>query len=444
MTYKGFNIKQVSWDSVRSKIKPFNSLLVDIIDRISPPSNYKLFITKYEYGDKILKRGIFQLPDDKGNLIPISSQIIPRDLRNAFQYSGYTNPVFVVLKRQLELYVDLHSRIVPFLMIKPGNMFGVWKVLSQLYTDQVSHAPFNVWDMSCGARSIFMLPKISENLSHDRLQRKYNFSHDKPKNFRDQWDIFTRLYKSPRFHKKWASEILLFSVEWFESLSDPAWNELRLYLLDFNWKCSEYWRNQFIWRMTFSQIHNMLHINPSQHYVDIVNHLFAIGVGALPGFEPAMNDELAPVSRIQEIYINDYGIKWPPILMQPANFDINSNNASVYYSLQYPSSLELSPKSSKKSSIVNDAYMVCSLLEKYVRELSHGNFGIDELPLSQLSEKVNFSFYHQDNDDYPKLQPSEEIKNDSRFSRLIKRLGYNEIPINSAFCKGCIKLSVDK
>ena len=62
-------------------------------------------------------------------------------------------------------------------------------------------------------------------------------------------------------------------------------------------------------RVVFSLIQTHKNIKPPAYITNIVKHLLAISVGALPGFRPAVNDAMAPVKKIQEIYIDHYNLK---------------------------------------------------------------------------------------------------------------------------------------
>lgn len=441
-TTKFLNIHKVYWEDVRSTIKSLNPVLFKIIDKISPNKKFPLYKATYPYGYQILKNGKFYLPGNNDIPIALDDARIEKSIREDLSYNLPTIPVLIVLKKSLELFVTLHDRVIPYFLINPGNMYGVWKVLDARANQNTTHAPYNIWDLTSGARSIFMLPKISETGGHNRLQKSFDFTLDKPDDLRDHWKIFTAIASHESFEDKWESEVLFFSKEWFAHLDDPEWKELSHYLLDFNWACTEYWRSQFSWYLAFSRIHATRNITPNPYHVDIVKHLLAIGVGALPGFSPATNNNLGPMELLQKVYTDVYRLpEWSPIIMQPQSYDMRSPERPVYYSLQYPSAIELSPSSNKRSSVIEDTYMSCSLLEKYLQDLASGNFDIDSTTLHEITQLVKFDFYHSDTRNYSKIKDNKLIpKTDKTFLDISYKHNNGEFPQNSTFLKGCVQI----
>ncbi len=439
---KILNIKKVCWTDVRTSIKAINPNLFKILDKISPSKDFSFYKAVYPFGCQILKNGKFFLPAKNSELIDLADSRIEKNIREDLSYNFPTTPVFITLKKSLELFMTLHDRVIPYFLINPGNMYGVWKVLDKRANRNVSHAPYSIWDITSGARSIFMLPKISEKNGHNRLQKEFNFTLDKPEDLRDHWKIFTAIASSENCTDKWESEVLFFSKKWFENLDDPALQEFTLYLLDFNWACTEYWRSQYSWYLAFSRIHSTRNITPNPYHADIIKHLLAISVGALPGFSPATNDDLGPITSFQKIYAETYRLpNWAPIIMQPQSYNMHSPTHPVYYSLQYPSAIELSPSANKRASVVEDAHMTCALLEKYLQDLASGRFNIDSTTLQEIAHLVKFDFFHSDVKDYSKLRDNKLLpKSDIAFLEPPYKGICLEFPHNSTFFKGCIRI----
>ncbi len=437
------NLKSATWEEVRDDIKKHDAELSKIIDALSPSKDCKFYITPYSYGDEIInKNGIFQIPTKQGLFVPIDHPGIPPFIKDQLGYNFSSNPVGISLDKSLELYINMDSKLIPFACIKPGKLFGTWKILD----DEISHCPPTfAWGMTAGARNIFSLAKISESISHRRIVAKYETRADKPETFMDHGEIFRDIAAHPNFPGHWESRLVFFSKEWFEKLEDTAWHEFHRYLLKKSWKSTEFWRNRFIWDLTFTRIRNKKNIRPSPHVDDIVKYLFDISVGAIPGFSPAVDEEFSPVFGLQDAYLNDYQLKEHlPIMMQPSQFSLGNNSEPVYASLQHLLPINLSLKNNIRASAIDILCQTESLLRKYLDEIQTGNLNIGTTPLSKIPESVEFEFFHNQTDQFSKIKENVEIPRlDSRFLLVKgKTLSDRTFPFRSSFVQGCIKVSL--
>jgi hypothetical protein len=433
--------EELEWSQVREDAKKLNKEFAAIVDELNPGKKHTFFKFKYKFGDEILQHADLQLPNKQRGLTSFDSPSVPEHVKKALSYGLGSNPVGFLLKNSIELFINLEDRVVPFGIIKPGSIFGLWRILDT----GISHCPPTfLWGMTAGARSLFMLPKISETISHSRLTRKFQIKLEKPKTLIDQWAIFKEIANHKEYGESWDVELLFFSGTWFENLHDPAWAKLKLYLLNLAWQGSSYWRNQFIWRFIFSVVHQKRHIKSHPYILDMVRQILAISVGALPGFQPAIDDSLAPIKLLQKIYVEDYGLKkYAPILMQPSFFSMNANSRPVYSSLQYHASMEFSPKFSERTSAITEIHLIDSLINKHLAEIETGKLKISETPLEYVAKKVKFDYFHNDGGNYKELQESTEIPVEDK--SFVKATGdYADLPFpkNSSFFNGCIRISL--
>ncbi|MFU8798343.1 MAG: hypothetical protein ACNA7Y_06600, partial [Gammaproteobacteria bacterium] len=299
------------------------------------------------------------------------------------------------------------------------------------------------WEITAGARNAFIINKITEKMGHEKLQRTFDFTIDPPTEFRDQWQILCALYQSPNFGQTWEAEALFFSAEWFNHLDDPAWKEFKMYLLEYNWKGSEFWRSQYIWDIVFSRIQAARISKPNSYHSDVVRQLFTIAAGGASGFRPVINDQFLPAVRFQQIYLDIYGSRhWYPVMVQPAFFSLyDSNTDPVYYSLQYQTANGLSPKSSQRASAISDTYQIAALLEKYRVDIQEGILKIENTPLFDVTKYGQFDFYHSDPEDYSKVLSSHLLPGkDPAFTTVIKD-SKRKFPQSSQFFNGCISIT---
>jgi len=292
-----------------------------------------------------------------------------------------------------------------------------------------------------------MLPKISDKASHNKLIREFNISCDAPTSILDHWEVFSSIVKHPDFGSKWRVELLFFSKKWFNDLSDNVWVKFRNYLLNRVWLHSEFKRNRIVWDFIFSMVKENKNIKSDPYLTNIVEHLLYVAAGEFPGFSPAIDDRSGPIARLQEIYLNVYGLKdYAPIIMEPNFFSINNESRPVYYSLQHPTAMEFSQKSNKRASAIDYLYLTNLTLSKYISELLYGGYNLEDAILYKIIKKTNFSCFHS-NIDKPitGIHDSQEIPREDMFflDRLPSCRG-KRFPISNTFLKGCVRLSKKK
>jgi hypothetical protein len=427
-------LKSICWDDIREELSKLNPRLVKIIDAIEPDPKLTLFKVTYRFGDKILQSGKLFLPQKKHELVPLTS--LSEKIQEKLSYNLGTNPVSIVLDGTVEIFMVIDKHSIPLYgLIPKGRIFSASRVLSP----NSSNAPAFLWDMTAGARSIFMLPKISENIGHARIEKHFKIQFDKPINYLDHWRIFKEITVHSDSVTKWNATMLFFSKDWFTKLNDPKWQDFKYYLLQQAWHSSEYWRNQFTWDIVRSVIQKSRKLRPSPYDADTVAHLIDIAAGAVPGFAPATNNFAAPINEIQKIYQDIYQIKYDPIIMQPTWYSIHNPDRFVYYSLQYPSTLKFSPKAREPKSIISELYIIYMLLQKYLDALKNDNLNIQGTSIFDAAKLTNFDSFHSKPTEYPTIKNSQIIpEQDKTFSSMLK--SNLDFPINSSFLKGCIRI----
>ena len=435
------SLQEFTWRQIREEVWKVNPSFAEIVDNLDPSDKYTIHKARYPYGSEILKRALLYLPDANGGVVPITSNHIDPKIRQDLNYNSNSNPVTMVLKNSVELFFSLEGRTISLYdPLDAGKIFGTWRILNP----SKAHQPIFIWNMTAGARSIFMLPKITETEKHYRLKKAFHLDVDAPKNLIDHWGVFKELVNHPEFPEPWSVEVIFFSRKWFEHLDDKAWINFNYYLLKAVWEGSEFWRNYFFWNILFSTIKEVRGLKPSPYIDDTVKYLFFIGIGAVTGFCPATNSEVAPIAGLQKVYIDFYNLKkYLPVIMRPNIFAIDSKKPKpVYYSLQFPNAVEFSPKTRDRSSFITDLYEIRSLLNKYLVEILSGQFNVEETPLYKMAKNVNFDYFHNNVQQYPGMKESALIPiEDPNFFVGFDDKNIDLFPANSAFVKGCIRIS---
>ena len=182
-------------------------------------------------------------------------------------------------------------------------------------------------------------------------------------------------------------------------------------------------------------------MKPDPYLIDTMKHLFAIGMGAFPGYGIACDDECAPISFLQKVFENIYRLNSAPVIMQPFNLKPSEMDRQLYYSLNVPSLRAFSPKGKKLASKISDMRDLKRIVRMISQEIEKNMFNISggQSSIYSLVKDIDFEFYHTENDPYNELRPAKDlIADDQHLAHVItdsKRDIFNQ---NCAFLKGCI------
>ncbi|MDO8954557.1 MAG: hypothetical protein Q7V63_06890 [Gammaproteobacteria bacterium] len=431
------SLEELSWQDVRLQVKEVNPTLAKIIDDISPSKEYGFYKVKYPFGSEILKRAMLHLPFND-TLLPITDPRLSHIKEKLGNYNLNSNPASLMLKNTCEIFLGLEEKTIllpSFGLISPGKLFGTWRLLSS----KKSQHPAFIWSMTAGARTLFMLPKISERSKHEKLRKEFNLTFDVPRGLISHWEIFRSLANDKSFGEEWDVEILFFHKKWFDKPDDKNWVPFTKYLLQTAFDASEFGRNDFIWDIAISLMQQMRNIRPVPYIADTVKHLLTIGVGVVPGFSPAIDDIAGPIKRLEEIYSTIYGLAYAPIIMQPHTF-VSGESRPVYYSLSLPTITRFSPRSREESSKLSDLYEIKSLLNKYLNDLSSIDLNLKDTLIYDLPSKVQYDFFHTETEVYRGIQASSEIPVEDTLFANIPYGAKQDFPANGIFVNGCVRI----
>ena len=128
--------------------------------------------------------------------------------------------------------------------------------------------------------------------------------------------------------------------------------------------------------------------------------MIGIGTGGMPAFVPAQDELAAPISALQNVFVQDYGLKkYAPIIMHLHHFNLDENRP-VYYSLSQPTTAVFSPRSNKSTSNMSDLRHLKDIMDALIDEIACGHLGVEKTPFFKLAHTVNYDFHHTDEDIY--------------------------------------------
>ncbi len=178
--------------------------------------------------------------------------------------------------------------------------------------------------------------------------------------------------------------------------------------------------------------------------MDTAKYLLHIGINAVCGLGPAIDNSAGPIAGLQKVYNEIYDLKhYPPIIIQPHRFDIyNPNARPVYYALQFPNALEFKPNSRLRTSIITDLHEIRSLMLRYSKEFLSNKFKIDGTPFYDLFNYTQYDYFHHHVELHSGMRNSTEMPaEDPNLLRTVDGVTHKTFPESSAFVTGCIRLS---
>ena len=428
-------IEEVTWEEARGTIAATCTELTTIIDAISPSKKYPLLRISYPFGAKIFEKATFYLPNASGISIPISDSRIPQKIQDQLNYNSI--PLGIIAQNHVEKFLEVDDKVFCTALHDSDLEIGIWEHFGWT-------TPYSA---TAGARSLYMLPKISEALSHKRLKKEFGITAPPPKRLSEHWQVFTQLANSKNFSEKWRCQIFFLPEKWVDKIkTDPAWSQLNFHLLQKGWSHCNCARSKsildVIWKI-FAQNVNSNSIKFDPYIINTLNHLFLIGIKALPASAPTINNNAAgPLKKIQSIYEDVYNLQNIPTIMQPKYFGFK-DNAPIYYSLQNPTMLESLPKSKQSTSVIETIRNLKELIDYFFTKTPWITLEQPTQSLYEVIDKSNFSFFHSDAFAYgPHIRPSTEMpENDSALIYNPTKNPTKKFAHSSSFLRGCVRIS---
>lgn len=431
-------LKKTSWDEIKKDIQAVNPLFYEAAEEALNLYKGTLYIASYPYGAPIIKEGVAYLPGRKELIVPITSVDVDPKIKADLSYSAM--PVMMLLNKTAEIYVNYKTNIMPTRLFKAGELFGLFELF-----DKYIKAPITTLEsydnVSAGAHTLFMLPKISNIKGYTRLNKHYKLNLTPPNTLFDESKIFSAIVnrESP---KEWQLKVLLFPQDLANKiLTEKKYALLCKFLLQTAWQESHYIRNRLkhgiLWKDFADSINNR-NLKPKPRLFEVAKHLIDISSGDLPGFRPTeLSNEAAPVKLIQQIFTTIYGLPhYYPTIMQPYHFDA-ALNKPVYYGLGIPTMLEAAIKTKELRSIMTDLRdlrrLLLTLQNAIDREVTFNHTTI---------QQTRFTFYHEEIDSYGEVLLAKKIpEEDDGFTACFTKEKDLQCCTRNSFMRGCIKIS---
>ena len=432
-------IEKVLWKDVREQVNAVNPCLVKIIDALSPNKRFPFFIVSYPFGESIAYQGKFYLPTEMGTVAPLQSSFVSEEVKASLRNRNI--PTMLVLKNSAEIFYEMPDRIIPAHLALPGTFVGLWE---QFDTPASVMTKWG-WSLVSGARTIYLLPKITNVHGHKKLRKKYGITTHPPKSYLEQWKTFQEIANSKIFPERWECQLLLFTDNWIKYLeTDKAWKDLYNFLLSYLWKDSTYCRNRNRFDLLWEKFgHAVLETNikPNLYLTYLVKQLVITGVGGLPGLSVATDNLSAPIDLLQKIYIEDYGLKhYTPVFMTSHSFSFQDNDPA-YFSIQYPNLFETVPLPQNMPSTLSAIPDIRFLLKTFQERIAD-DASITDTKIEHFFNHVQLDYFHNREEKTNSIWSTEKlIQADKRLRPLPVYKKNTLFPEASSIINGCVRFT---
>jgi hypothetical protein len=384
--YEMHEISEQTWATARAVIAAQDLGLTKIIDDINPGDDLKLMRVRYPYGATIYKNGQLYLPGENGSIL-LTDKSVPKHIFEALNYNAV--PLGCVTHHGFEVFRNVGDHIFPLAFRDGGLELGIWETF-------LPASPFTVVS---GARTTFLLPKISDYSAHKKLKAA-GVKSPVPKTLFCHWKIFTEIESGTKTDEPWYCEIYFFTKQWQERVfTDLKWVYFQNYLLKKALKHTEAYQVKITYDSVWEYFPLFLkkqNIRINNYLTDALKHLIYIAAGILPGFSVALNNTPLPLDKIQSAYLNIYGLKsYIPTIMYSNYFNAETNQP-VYFPLQVITTASQLTNKQKLTTAKSTLIELIELVDLFLQQISSNSQGKKKDYIWELFSNVSFDFFHSD------------------------------------------------
>lgn len=406
-------MSELSWDKIKTDIARVNRPLFEILQTIDGIQNMFFTVFEYPYGQIIADEDYFYLPNDGGktDFVPFS----------------------MVLDKNLEMFIEFKGKSSTHKVYKEGDFLGV----TPLYSITDKHHPSDILQISSGARNAFLLCPISDIKPHSCLEKQFKTKLPKPNDLDAHCLTFKKLCEAA--NNCWRSRLLVFPNELVRLIKKNVVPALSGLLIDFYANLYGYYANIpfYNYLMTYIKANNQ-YISNNVFINDVLTQLIAIGVGEIPGYGVAINDDLLPLEFISHTYRDVYKSRYTPLLMVPTHFNKQSNDP-VFYSILKE---EMAFKPSSFSNKPQRCELIYNTYQQYAEHIKQLGY-FKKTPFYESATRLNLTLFNEKKVQAPPglfNLPKETIFDyDPRFLEITEKLGYtkSDFPAKTTFLIGC-------
>jgi len=433
------NYIKSNWNSIKNHIQNIEPSFYKEVNKLSPCDKFPIYIFNYSYGDFIGdEKGVF-IPNENSS-IRIGEKGTPKEIIDDLGYGAKTCPLGMTFNKQFEWFNT--RNLFPVHIDKPGTLFGLGHTSNFLHPNEV-YLPNGKLAMIAGARSTFLLPKISNQDKHKNLQERFNFNSPSPLIYNAHFNTFLNIYKGKKLiDEEWSAQIIYFSKSWIESINnDYEWRSVSRYISNLSEYRSRYHRENFLHSDTYRYLNDLNSYTQNNYIAETVRYLIEVMIGQNLAYAPAQDESAVPLRLIQEAYLEDYRLDCSPQIMIPSYYKVMSSKP-VYYSLNYPSIQLSATKMINYKSIMKILGNLKNVIEDtYLPNLSSPIQDVKGTCLETCAKQVRFKFIHSNSNSNSNSKSNSKFMSPDLLPQIDNRFENIKLSSKSPFFQGCIAIA---
>ncbi|MGQ3888454.1 hypothetical protein ACQUW5_05405 [Legionella sp. CNM-1927-20] len=437
---EGRGIVRTNWGEIRNRFESINLEFTKLIDNVSPNKNIPVYLIYFPYGMLKGDTSSSFLPLSNDSFIKLSDSNIDKTIAQDLGYGMYSSPLGIILDKYIEYFIEFDEQVFPYQVDGPGTIFNKGILLKKI--NRRNYSPNGILKATAGARTAFMLPSINSHNGINRLSKLTNYDLTTPRKLTEHFNLFRAINKQS--DKKWMACLAYFSERWINYLlSDPAWREIKNYILEGKNNTDSFNVNSTYFDIFYSKVQKDRNLRTSSPYLtNTAIHLIKVALGQHPGYMPATTECLLPLKSIQYLVAEAFKLRKVPTVMVPHSLIYESDKYPIYYSMQYPTTPHFLTKKNERVTANQEIDVIHSILSKFIEEMSKENSLLSDTVFAKLSKNISFNYFHN----YPP-KDSELIQNsrhlselDPRFNFCFHQNNYNGFSFEGQFLRGCVQI----
>lgn len=436
---EGKGVVKTNWENVRSYFRIVEPKLTELIDQVSPDNSLPIYLLYFPYGELKGDTSDSYLPLLTGGTIKLADPSLDKTLLNDLGYGMHSSPLGVILDKHIEYFIELNEQVFPYLISGPGSIFNKGILLSK--KGHRNYTPNGVLQATSGSRTAFMLPSINSHNGINKLSKAVNQELTTPRKLNDHFELFKAINRGSS--SNWRSCLAYFSKAWVDHmLKDPSWLEIKNYILEGKTNKDSFNANSTFFDIFYSKAQKDRNFRTSSPYLtNTAIHLIKVALGEYPAYIPTINEDLLPLSNIQNLISDSFQLKKTPTVMTPHSLIFENEKEPVYYSLQHPTTPHFLTKTNERVTANQEIDVIESILSKLLEEMSNKNSMLAGTVLADIPKNISFNYYHN----YPPKN-SNLIQNSRELCTSDPRFLYDYRNIKQDFCsegqflRGCVQI----
>lgn len=390
------------WSEIKNNVQKINPVFYELIEAVAPDNDLALNIFEFPYGSLVGDNKF--IPDEGNHVLP--GEETQQSLKMVLEGTG-------------ELYLETATNVIPWKIFVPGTIFPISSESDRDLPLNARVPPGNIFKLTAGSRSAFILPLHSYNESYDELKKYYEIPNKlNPTNPLDHHHIFKTI--AERENASWRFKLMYFDKKWRENIwYNKAWSDVKAYFYQQALMQSSLMRANLFLTYAMRDIAKSNNFKHKDYSEDIIKQIFLSltpmpsGMGGLPVFAFSEDESALPMSLLANIFNQFYGTHNLPVIVHSARIQ---ERKEMLLSISQNSVTTYDIKTFRPLMYLNE---VKEYLPQYLKAFKQ-HLITEETMYANLDEQLHIRFYSEKGAPSNAILRAADLKCDPRLHEIYK------------------------